>query len=110
MPNVKIYVDEAIYPDRSAALAQALGPIRTMLCTALAVPPQACQFAVMGVLALPDQPPVNVELQIMPHPDRTRPALLAICAKLRDMLGAVTSTHVAVRLTTLNPDTYIALK
>lgn len=110
MPNVKIYVDEVIYPACRDRLRAALGPILDMLCRDLAVDRTACQLAVMPVLAMPDLPPVNVEMQIMPHPDRTRAALQAVGAKLRDMVGAATGTHVAIRLTTLDPGTYIALK
>lgn len=110
MPNVKIYVDEAVYPDCRDRLSGALRPIRDMLCGDLAVDAPACQFAVMPVLAMPDLPPVNVELAIMPRPDRTRAVLLGVCAKLREMVGAATGGHVAIRVTTLDPETYIALK
>ena len=110
MPNIKIYVDEAIYPTCRDRLAAALGPSVDMLCRELTVDRSACQIAVMPVLALPDLPPVNVEMQIMPRPDRTREALLDVCAKLRDMIGAATGTHVAIRVTLLDPETYIALK
>lgn len=110
MPNVKIYVDDTIYPDCRDRFPAALGPIRAMLCADLSVKPQACQFAVIPVLAMPDLPAVNVEVQIMPHPDRTRAVLLGVCAKLREMVGAATGTHVAIRITTLDPETYIALK
>jgi hypothetical protein len=110
MPNVKIYVGEVIYPSCRDRLQAALAPILDMLCHDLTVDRPACQIAVMPVLAMPDLPPVNVELQIMPRPDRTRAALLAVCAKLREMVGAATGTHVAIRVTTLDPETYIALK
>jgi hypothetical protein len=110
MPNMKIYVDERIYPACRDRLPAALGPILDMLCRDLTVDLPACQLAVMPVLAMPDLPPVNVELQIMPHPDRTRAVLLAVCVKLREMVGAATGTHVAIRVTTLDPETYVALK
>jgi hypothetical protein len=72
----------------------------------------ACQFAVMPVLAMPDLPRVNVEVQIMPRPERTREAVLrcrcaASCAK---WWKTATGTHVAIRVTALDPETYIALK
>jgi hypothetical protein len=110
MPNVKIYVDEVIYLSCRDRLPAALGRVLDMLCHDLTVDRPACQIAVMPVLAMPDLPPVNVELQIMPHPERTRAALLAVCTKLREMVGAATGTHVAIRVTTLDPETYIALK
>lgn len=110
MPNVKIYVDDTIYEGCRNRLTGVLGPIRDMLCAALTVDAAACQFAVIPVLAMPDLPPVNVELAIMPRPDRTRERLLAVSGKLREMVGGATGKHVAIRVTTLDPQTYIALK
>jgi hypothetical protein len=110
MPNVKIYVDEMIYAACRDRLSAALGPILDMLCSDLTVDRPACQIAVMPVLAMPDLPPVNVEVQIMPRPERTRDVLLAVCARLREIVGTATGSHVAIRVTTLDPETYIALK
>lgn len=110
MPNVKIFVDHSLYPTVNMALATALGPIREMLCQELAVEVPACQFAVMAVGGMADLPLVNVEMAIMPRPERTRERLLAVCASLRSMVGHATGTHVAVRMTALDPETYIALK
>ena len=110
MPNVKIYVDEVIYPLCRDRLPAALAAVLIMLCHDLTVDRPACQIAVIPVLAMPDLPPVNVEMQIMPRSERTRAVLLGVCAKLRDMVGAATGTHVAIRVTTLDPETYIALK
>ena len=110
MPNVKIYIDEVIYPAARDRLSAALEPILDMLCHDLAVDRPACQMAVLPVMAMPGLPPVNVEIAIMPRPERTRAVLLAVCEKLREVVGAATGTHVAIRLTTLDPETYIALK
>lgn len=110
MPNVKIFVDDSLYPNVRAPLALALGPIRDMLCADLAVDVPACQFAVMPVGAMPDLPRVNVEMAILPRPERTRDVILSVCAKLRAMVEEATRTHVAVRVTALDPATYIALK
>jgi hypothetical protein len=110
MPNVKIYVDEALYAGCREGLAGVLGPLREMLCDELQVAAPACQFAVLPVLAMSDLPPVNVEVQIMPRPDRSRALLLRVAETLREMVGAATQAHVAIRITTLDPETYIALK
>lgn len=110
MPNLKIFVDDLIYPGCRERLASALGPIRDMLCAELRVEVPACQFAVLAVGAMPDQPRVNVEMQILPGPDRPRELLLSVSARLRQMVEAATSTHVAVRVSALDPETYIALK
>jgi hypothetical protein len=110
MPNVKIFVDDTLYPSCRDHLAAAMEPMRAMLCRELKVDLPACQFAVMPVLAMADLPRVNIEMSILPHPERTRDAVLSVCAKLRDLIGAATGTHVAVRVTSLDPDTYIAMK
>jgi hypothetical protein len=81
-----------------------------MLCDALKVEIAACQFAVLPVLAMPDLPRVNVELHIMPHPDRTRERLIAVARRVQAQIGAVTNTHTAVRIVTLVPEGYVALK
>lgn len=110
MPNLKIFVDEAIYPACKSQLTQALGPLRDMLCRDLRVEIGACQFAVLPCLAMADLPPVNVEMAILPRPERTRDLILSVCGQMRQLLGQATGSHVAIRVTTLDPETYIALK
>lgn len=72
--------------------------------------PAACQLAILPVLGLPDQPPVNLEAMILPHPDRSREKLLALSQTIREMLSPITDAHVAVRIAHLDPTTYVALK
>lgn len=110
MPNLKIFVDEALFPTCRADLAGVLLPLRDLLCRELGVPVAACQFGVLLVMSLPDTPRVIVELHILPKSDRTRERLLSLCDKLREMVGAATGETVAVRLSTLDPACYIALK
>src|SRR5689334_2330987 len=110
MPNLKIFVDETLYPECRDRLAAALGPIRSMLCDELKVEVPACQLALMPVLAMADLPRVNAEMQILPRPERTRDHMVAVSRRLQDMLSSATGAHVAVRVTSLDPQTYIALK
>lgn len=110
MPNVKIYVDDTLLPDGRAALIAALDPLRLMLCTGLNVPATACQFAVLPVIGISDQPAVNVELHLLPQPGRTRARLTEVAAQVQALLAAATAAHTAVRIAQLNPETYIALK
>lgn len=110
MPNVKIYVDDTLLPSCRDRLVGSLGRIRENLCKDLVVDCAACQFAVISVAALPDLPRVNVEIQLMPRPERTRDLLVSVCAMLREIIGDAAGTHVAVRMTALDPQTYIALK
>ncbi len=110
MPNVKIFVDETLLPQCRADLVAALTPLRAMLCASLNVPVPACQFAVLSVIAMPDLPRVNVEIHLMPHPDRTRESLTTLAAQVQAQIGAATASHTAVRIAMLNPQTYVALK
>lgn len=110
MPNVKIFVEEALFADRSGALCDALLPLRRLLCDGFKVDTAACQFAVLPVMAMPDLPLVNVEMQLLPKADRTREAVLAVCQSVRELVEAATGTHTAIRVSFLDPATYIALK
>lgn len=93
MPNVKIYVDETLLPGCRDGLFAALPPLRAMLCAELNVQIPACQFAILPVMAMPDLPRVNVELQILPHPDRTPERLSSLAQAVQAQVNAVTGTH-----------------
>ncbi|MFE3838219.1 hypothetical protein [Pseudogemmobacter sonorensis] len=110
MPNVKIYVDEAAFEAVRQEIAARLPDLRTMLCDRLAVAPAACQFAVLPVLALADQPRINTELHILPHASRSRARLQEVAAEIRAILGAASGLSVAVRIATLDAASYVALK
>lgn len=110
MPNVKIFVDQARLAQVQEGLIALLPDLRQMLCTAFGVDVPACQFAVIGVLGLPDQPPINAELHILARPERTREAVAHTARAVRRMIAETTGLHVAVRVAGLDPATYVALK
>lgn len=110
MPNLKIYVDETKFAALHDRLQGALEPARALLCSALGVDVPACQLAVMPVIAMPDLPPINAEMMILPRTDRTRERITEVAGQLRELLAAETGQHVAVRVSMLDPDTYVALK
>ncbi|WP_151719440.1 hypothetical protein [Gemmobacter serpentinus] len=110
MPNVKIYIDDAHFPALRPAIAALLPGLREMLCAELEVDRTACQFAVLPVLALPDQPCLNAELHVLPRAARSRAKLEAVAAELRGQLAQASGSSVAVRIATLDPATYVALK
>lgn len=110
MPNVKIYADDSLAAAPVAALRAALPALRDLLCHRFGVGPDACQIALVPVAGLPDQPPVNVELLILPRPDRTPEAVGAIAAAVRDLAASAAGVRVAVRVGQLDPRTYLALK
>jgi hypothetical protein len=53
---------------------------------------------------------VNVELFILPKPERTREKLLALAGMIRARLEPITGASVAVRIAQLDAATYVALK
>ncbi|MTH33675.1 hypothetical protein GL279_03600 [Paracoccus limosus] len=110
MPNLKLYVDDSRYDEARAGLSALLPDLRQVLCEQLEVTPDACQLAVVPVLALPDQPGINAELHIMPRPSRTRERLEGVGETMRDMLAACSGLSVAVRIAQLDSATYVALK
>jgi hypothetical protein len=75
MPNVKIFVDEAVYADRKDALRAALPKLRDTICVELSVPVAACQLAIIPVMGMEGQPAANMELQYLATQDRT-PAVI----------------------------------
>lgn len=111
MPNLKVYVDEAVWAERQDALAAALAPVRSMLCERLKVDASACQLALLPVRGLQDQPLVNAEIFVLPTPERTRDVLEAVCRTLRDRLSeAGGGARTAVRCNGLDPQFYFAIK
>lgn len=110
MPNVKIHIEAAALAPCQPVMVAALPALRDLLCAELSVDYSACQLAILPVLGLPDQPPVNVELHILPKPDRTRDKLLTVAKLIRDMLAPITGAHIAVRIAQLDAASYVALK
>ena len=110
MPNVKIYVDEDILAEHEAALTQILEPLREIVAQHLEVPHSACQLALLPVIALKDQPAMNVEIHIMPRAGRTQKYLEAMGTQIQQRLHDVTGRQVAFRCSQLDPTTYVTLK
>lgn len=109
MPNAKIYVDQTVWTQHQE-IGALLPPLRDLLCDRLSVGPAACQLAVLPVHGLPDQPLINVELHILPAPDRTRDLLTSLATAIQQLLAGVVAGKIAVRIATLDPETYVALK
>lgn len=110
MANVKIFVDRALASRKDEAFDALLVELRALIASRLAVEEAVCQLAVIAVRGLPDQPAVNVELHILPKPDRTAGALRALCEAIRDLVGTALAARTAVRCAQLDAETYIALK
>lgn len=110
MPNLKIHVEDSLWLARGAELRGALPSIRGLLSDRLAVPPAACQLALIPVWGLEGQPQINAELHILPRPERTADLLRALAADLRATIAQAAPSEVAVRIAQLDPATYVALK
>ncbi|KPQ06520.1 MAG: hypothetical protein HLUCCA12_09560 [Rhodobacteraceae bacterium HLUCCA12] len=110
MPNVKFYIDARTCPASREAIAGMLPDLRALICETLEVPPEACQFALIEVAGMDDQPQINTELQLLPSPTRTPDHLRGVAHRLRETLEQSTGVSVAVRMATLDPQTYVALK
>ncbi len=110
MPNVKIFVDQALLDSRREVIAAALPRLRDALCAQLGVTPAACQLAVLPVMGLPDQPLANMEYQYLATPERTPDMIRAASAHFRALLTDPLGCVPAVRATPLDPATYVALK
>ena len=110
MPNLKIFVDEAIGTEAKGRLLAALPSLRDMLCRELNVDVPLAQFALVPVLGLGDQARLAVEMQILPKPERTREHLVSTCEALRQALLAVVNVKTAIRVTTVDPANYLVIR
>ncbi|WP_144113857.1 hypothetical protein [Paraburkholderia sp. BCC1886] len=110
MPNTKIYLDTAHWDVASGKLIDGLPSLRELLCDMLAVDRSACHLVLIGVGAPVDQPPINVEVLLLPGRERTQASLRTVAGRLRERITNVTGLGVAVRIAMLDPRTYVALK
>ncbi|SDO63890.1 hypothetical protein SAMN05216196_107151 [Lutimaribacter pacificus] len=110
MPNVKFYIDSRNCPATRETLSGMLPDLRSLLCDSLRVTQAACQFAVIEVAGLEDQAQINTELSLLPSPERTPEMLSGLARRLRDEISRATGLGVVVRVSALDPRTYVTLK
>lgn len=110
MPNLKLYVDDTQYQAARPGLSALLPVLRNLLCDRFSVDPSACQMAVIPVMGVEDQPQINAELHVLIAPDRTPDMVRGAAHDVRACIHAATNLSVAVRIATLDPATYVALK
>jgi hypothetical protein len=110
MPNMKIFADQSIGTGVMDALQVALPALRELVCRELAVDFPLAQLAIVPVLGLADQALFAVEIQILPKPERTRDHLVASCEALRKALQAIADVKIAIRVTTVDPASYLVLR
>lgn len=110
MPNVKLFIDEELWDTASQGLRTGLAELRDLVCSGLQVDTSACQLALIRTTGPKGQPPVNVELHIMPGAARTRECLTTLAEGIRHLVGERSGLAAAVRIATLDPATYVAVK
>ena len=108
MPNLKVYIDRDV---RDGGLpVEARKDLRNVLIDRLGAPPAACQIAVLPVQGLPDQPAANIELALMPGPERTVEVLTELGQALQSVIRQHAEVDSAFRCTLLDPESYVTLK
>lgn len=110
MPNVKIFADEVMVAQGRRAMAEALAPLREAVMRHLDVSASACQIAIVPVIGIADQPALNVELQILPAPGRSREKIAALGTEVQERLATATGRSVAFRCSQHDPASYVTLK
>ena len=110
MPNVKLFTDRQLVEDLGQSLLDMLPLLRDLLCDRLGVTASACQIVIVPVYGLQDQPPVNLELHILPRADRTPDRIRSICLDIKTMVDQTTQKPSAIRCAMLDPSTYVAIK
>lgn len=110
MPNVKVYIDEAVLRDRSARLDSLMRQMRDILTAGFGVAAPACHIVILGVRTLGDQTPVNIELGLLQKAGRTRSMVEEVCTRLRALVVEVMDAPAAIRCTLAEPETYIVIR
>ena len=105
MPNVKIFAEREV----AGQVAPLMPRLCAVICDRLSVDRPAVQLALVEVTGLEGQPALNLEIALLPTEARTGAALRALAAELQAIL-AETGQRAAVRIATLDPATYVALK
>lgn len=110
MPNLKMFVGDAVDGASRAKLHADLPRIRDLLCKTLLVDIPLAQFAIVPVLGLADQAQIAIEIQILPKAERTREQILTMCEMLRNEVQRSVDVKVAIRVTTVDPADYVVFR
>ncbi|PRY86029.1 hypothetical protein [Donghicola tyrosinivorans] len=108
MPLLSITVHQDIWPACQEDLTEALPAIRQMLCEKLAVGQEFASLTITPVFGLPDQIKVNGDLRVLGKESRGPEVLQDVAEALQTLLSKAASSHASVRITTMNPATYMA--
>lgn len=108
MPLLSITVHQDIWSSCQEDLTEALPAIRQMLCEKLAVGQEFASLTITPVFGLPDQIKVNGDLRVLGKESRGPEVLQDVATTLQTLLSKAAGTHSSVRVTTMNPATYLA--
>jgi hypothetical protein len=67
MPNLKMFVGDAVASEARIQLHAALPRFRALLCEALSVDIALAQFAIVTVQGIADQAQIAIEIQLLPR-------------------------------------------
>lgn len=101
-------MDQGLPDHTQLCVRESLAPLREIICSLLKVEKSACQFVIVPAYVMAGQAVVNVEIAILPKPERTRPMLSALAEKVQLLMANVIEGRIAVRLSILDPATYIS--
>lgn len=110
MPNLKIFADQALGVETTAALRARLPALRTLVCKQLNVPIPLAQLAIVTVFGMGDQAQMAVEMQILPKAERTAEKIEETCSLVRSMLQEIANVAVAFRVTIVDPQAYFVFR
>ncbi|ANT54338.1 MULTISPECIES: hypothetical protein [Mesorhizobium] len=110
MPNLKIFVEEAVWTKEVDGLEALLPALRDILCRELEVDASICQFAIIPFRGMNDQAQISVEIQLLQKVERTRDLILSVCNMLRAAITGISQHRVAIRVLNLDPVASISLR
>lgn len=110
MPNLKMHVEDAVWTKQSDRLKALLPELRALLCKELKVGTSACQLVIIPVHGLADQTQIAIELHVLPKADRTRDLLGELASLLQALVVEAKGSAAGVRITTLDPESYLAVR
>lgn len=110
MPNLKVYVDQRIFDEKSAALSLCQEGLRDCVVSHLGVSREACQLAVLPVLGPADQVAINAEIQMFSRPDRRPEIIEAFSEEVGQILARATGERCAFRCLQLDAPACFVLR
>lgn len=110
MPNVKVYVEEKILSDNREAMVATLPKLRDTIMTVFSAAQPLCHLTLVPTLGIEDQAAVLVDVHYLAKPDRTAELAEEAANQLREVIQDATGYKSDVRMISLAPEIYVALR